>query len=174
MSVWVAGDCNFLLNVKRDNQIKENWNKTVDKNDEVLIIGDYIKNNIYDDWYKSTILTINQDLNGIKTIIDYDKDRHGARKDLLEMGFDNIYKMYCFSPDPIYTTHILSDKESVLRFIDKNWGAAPRSLSGFSKPFDHNILSLSIDDWGLTPIAYTEIPKLVKNMIEFYEIVEGE
>jgi calcineurin-like phosphoesterase family protein len=49
MSVWVAGDCNLLLNVKRDNQIKTNWNETVGKNDEVLIIGDYIKNNIYND-----------------------------------------------------------------------------------------------------------------------------
>lgn len=49
MAVWVAGDCNFLLSGKRDNEIKKNWNENVNESDEVLIIGDYIKNNIYNE-----------------------------------------------------------------------------------------------------------------------------
>lgn len=172
---WIVGDCNFLQDNRRDDAIIKNWNKVVSDKDRVMIIGNFIDEQIIKNECARAQELISK-LRGFKTIIDYDiNNTIIERRTYNEIGItDGIYTLYCFVPHKIFTTRILPNKESVEQAIDLKWGATARSISGFTKPFEHNILSLSIDDWGLTPIDYNEIPHLVENMVLFEEIKEEE
>ena len=111
-------------------------------------------------------------LNGAKIIIDYDAKCGLSREELVKMGISRAYKTYSFVPHKTYTVHILPDNEMVSEFTDKMWGAAPRSLTKFENVFEHNILSLSIDDWGFTPVEYEQLPNMVEYMLMYNEIGE--
>lgn len=172
---WIVGDCRFLQDSRRDETIIKNWNDVVSDKDRVLIMGDFIDEKLIRNDTARVKALIDR-LKGFKTIIDYDVHTATIERRLYnEVGIDDgIYTLYCFVPHKVFTTRILPNKESVEHAINLKWGATARSISGFTKPFEHSILSLSIDDWGLTPIDYNEIPHLVENMVLFDEIKEEE
>lgn len=172
MAVWIAGDCKFLENGSKDQKILNYWNEVVAPDDDVLLMGEFVKNNIYNPTTYAAIQELNRWLKGHKIIIDYEQERYGPREDLIKNGFGLVQKVYSFVPDATFTVHILPDTEAIEYFKGKMWGAAVRSMTGFTKPFEHNILSLSIEDWGYSPLQYNDLPKLVSNMIIFNKMVE--
>ena len=167
--VYIAADLRFFENPKRDEVLIKNWNNTVKPEDDVLLMG-IITNDIK--LNSAPLSQLFSQLNGSKIIIDYDAKCGLSREELVKLGISRAYKTYSFVPDKTYTVHILPDDEMVNEFTDKMWGAAPRSLTKFENVFEHNIMSLSIDDWGLTPIEYEQLPSMVEYMMMYNEMGE--
>lgn len=165
--VYIAGDCRFLESPMRDQQLITNWNEIVNDEDEVLLLGNFFSN--WENLEPARAREITSKLKGKLQIADYSNISNKiSRGQLQNMGIPRAYNAYMFVPDKIYTTHIIPEIETLNSFKGKMWGAAVKSLTGFEKVFEHNILSLSIDDWGLAPIEYEQVPLLVENMKDFY------
>lgn len=162
--VWVAADCDFESNQEEKVQ---NWNETVEEEDEVLILGHFFNGNPKD---------LLQRLKGKKIIIDYENlDYKGLTKqDLIDRGFSRISHTYSFSQNGDSIVHILPDDEKLKMAKQSQIAcASARSITKQKEVLDKNILSLSFEDWGNTPIDYSKIPLLYQNIKNFYTAGDG-
>jgi len=54
------------------------------------------------------------------------------------------------------------------------YSAAPRSITKQNNVFEDNIMSISIDDWGLFPIKYKNIPLMIDDILVFEKMKDTE
>lgn len=52
--------------------------------------------------------------------------------------------------------------------------ATTRSISGQTKLYDKKFLSISIDDWGMTPINYMDVGQMFDDMVLFEKMENKE
>lgn len=172
MAVYIGADLKLGENIERDQQIIKNWNSIVKEDDLTILFGDIAGNNA-DLNYVGRIIS---ELNGKKKVVDIEKDDAAAQV------WKDITGKKVFKINGAVPGQIKNQDHIVLIYVDRidkdlvksgEYGAAAKSLTKQKEVFENNILSVSIDDWGLTPIAYMEVPKLIDNMILF-EAMKGE
>lgn len=166
--VYLAADCNFFQSDQRDKKLIHNWNKIVTDLDTVVSLGNFFSDIKSVDIARARDLLY--ELNGHIEIADYENFMDLISKNQLnEIGFLHVYTAHLYMPDSDYTVHIIPTTDCLEHFKGNFYGAAARSLTGNTKAYENNILSLTVDDWDMTPIEYMELPNLVKNLKKFYE-----
>ena len=171
--VYIAADTWFGIDQERDRTLIENWNKVVKDNDLVVLFG-LIKDKAAAPQFIGDIF---KELNGEKKVlgIDWESEEGKFWKEITGKkplmanaavpgeieGKSVIVTVYSFFKDKSY---INSD----------SYGAAATSLTHQKKIFENNILSLSIDNWGMAPVEYMSVPQLIENMILFDKMEEKE
>lgn len=162
--VWVAADCEFENN--QDKKI-ENWNRVVENNDDVLILGHFF--NKFDNDTKELLSR----LKGKKAIIDYKSNedyKNIQAAALIDLGFIRANLVYCYTLKDDFIIHIVPNKERLNCFEEGLLGASARSITGQKNILEKGILSLSYCDWDNTPIDYSNIPYLYQSILKFNQI----
>lgn len=171
MSVFIAADLNFCESEGQDNMLINNWNGIVEKDDTVILLGDIVKKEQYN-WDR--IKEIFSSLNGSKEIINVHKESK-SREKWEEILGKRCYRVTAAVKGKIndklhiviiypYSTPALEDKD--YKGTDM-YAAAPRSVTNQKEIFEDNVLSISINDWGMSPIPYENIPNMIDDMLLF-------
>lgn len=129
--------------------IIENWNKTVDKQDTIFILGDF---SLYKEAKTKEIVN---SLNGNKLLVLGNHDNPNI-KYYLNLGFDHVYdypiiydKFYILSHEPLYInsnmpyTNIFGHVHSNKEYTD----------------FSNQSFCVSVERINYTPISFSEIKK---------------
>lgn len=178
MTVYVVADARFCQSDERDVDLILNWNHVVQEDDLVLLLGDIVDKD-FDNWDK--IEEIFDQLIGIKKIISISSDNENAQK------WTDVTKNKCFLVNGVvfgtineesaivtlYSQPTVVIKEKGLK-DSGTYAAAPRSITNNNEIFEDNIISISIDDWGLTPIEYNRIPQMIDDMLLFEKMENKE
>lgn len=171
--VYIAADTYFGMNSERDKLLIKNWNKVVKDNDLVILFGE-----IADKGAAPQIIEdIFKELNGEKKVIgvDWESEEGTIWK---EITGKKPLMVNAAVPGEINGKSVIITIYSFFREKRVSnpdfYGAAATSLTHQKELFENNILSLSIDNWGLTPIDYMSVPQLVENMILFNQMEESE
>lgn len=162
-----------------NNTIINNINSVVDADDTLLFIGNIgrYKNR---DQIKELInsLTVKT-----KKCIDMRfQPSFNTREKLSDIGIERGYSIDGFVKDKIYDTKyfvvITSDFEYYKKLFNKPdeedyhyYYAMPASVYPFSKLLDNKCFNISIKEWGLSPIEYNSLPRLIDNA-KLFEVME--
>lgn len=171
MAVYIAADTNFCQSDERDAELMLNWNAKVNEDDLVILMGDVVYHGA-SSWER--VEEIFDQLIGKKKLIGISQEEEGAEE------WRKITHHKCFRVDAAVLGEIKGEQTKVFIYStlhpeirDKQmkkknlYGAAPRSLTGNKEIFEDNIISISIDDWGLEPIEYFRIPQMIDDMLLF-------
>lgn len=178
MAIYVAADTKFYNEraaQKRKQSIQDynktiisNWNNVVQDEDVIILMGD-----ISDGNYTDTKELFSQ-LVGKKKLIDY----KGGNFSRLEWEEILNSKPWCVngavSGDINGERAIVTILSNFNDIEQDKYYAAANSLTQQNVIYKDNILNLSIENWGYTPIAYMEIPKMIDDMILFETMNEEE
>lgn len=171
MAVYVVADANFGFLTSRDETIVTNWNNIVEENDLVILLGDIVSPK----GDKERIKAIFDKLNGKKKVIDIDSQDESAPywKEVTGRKCHNINGAVPGKINSEDTIVFIYTKGTKKIKLDKNeYGAAAKSFTKQKEIFEDNILSISIDDWGLSPILYMDIPQMIDDILLFNSMKE--
>jgi hypothetical protein len=173
VAVYIVGDARFLESKERDEVLIKNWNSVVTDEDLVLLLGDKLSDN--GTWEE--LKTVFNKLKGKKKVIDVPSDDFHSEK-WRELTNHKTYLVNGAIPC------IIDGKEEVIMLATSLKGlgaekgspycATTRSISGQTKLYDKKFLSISIDDWGMTPINYMDVGQMFDDMVLFEKMENKE
>lgn len=137
-----------------DRAMIENWNKTVNKNDEIYVLGDFGA-----DGYERDILSR---LNGVKYLIKGNHDTN-TNDFYREVGFKEVYDL-----PVLYKNFWILSHDAI--YVNRNMPYA--NLFGhvhnnpIIKDYSSQHFCVSIERISYTPISFEEIVKKVKEASE--------
>lgn len=167
--VYIAADTKFKLADKRDSDLIKNWNDTVNDDDLVILFGQIAAEGAGKDDLKQ-IFSL---LKGKKKVIDVESSSEEAKL------WVDITGKKCFRLSAAIPGEIKGESTVVFIYLDKpknliqNYGASARSITGQKEIFEDNIISLSIDDWGMQPIPYMDVPRMIDDIFLFESMEES-
>jgi calcineurin-like phosphoesterase family protein len=166
-------DDNFDTPEKRNKSIIDNWTSVITNDEYVLLMGDISHGS-----FEETKELFSQLTGTIKLITFKENESKFTREEYFNLGISGIYCINGYVRGEIEGTEqrivILSNKDNYKALVSQGYVAAPRSLVDIGKTsFKNRTLSISIDEWGYSPIEYNYIPTMINFMIT-YEKMEEE
>ena len=171
MAVYIAADTNFGYLQSRDDAIIENWNRVVKEDDLTILLGDILHPQADKDKAKAVF----EKLNGTMKVIDVDSGDESAPY-WKEVTHRKCYNINGAVPGIINNEEVIvfiytKGQKKIIK-TPTDYGAAAKSLTKQKKILEDNILSISIDDWGLCPILYSDIPRMIDDILLFDQMEE--
>lgn len=167
--VYIAADTKFRWSDRRDSDLIKNWNDTVNDDDLVILFGQIAVEGADEDNLKQ-IFSL---LKGKKKVIDVGSSSEEAKL------WTDITGKKCFKISAAIPGEIKGESTVVFIYLDKpknpiqDYGASARSITGQKEIFEDNIISLSIDDWGMLPIPYMDVPRMIDDIFLFESMEES-
>lgn len=167
--VYIAADTKFRWTDKRDSDLIKNWNDTVNDDDLVILFGQVAVEGADKDNLKQVFSL----LKGRKKVIDVESSSEEAKL------WADITGKKCFKVSAAIPGEVKGESTVVFIYLDKpksliqDYGASARSITGQKEIFEDNIISLSIDDWGMTPIPYMDVPRMIDDIFLFESMEES-
>lgn len=167
--VYIAADTKFRWMDERDSDLIKNWNDTVNDDDLVILFGQIAVEGADKDNLKQ-IFSL---LKGKKKVIDVESSSEEAKM------WTDITGKKCFKINAAIPGEVKGESTVVFIYLDKpknpiqDYGASARSITGQKEIFEDNIISLSIDDWGMSPIPYMDVPRMIDDIFLFESMEES-
>lgn len=167
--VYIVADTKFGWTDKRDSDLIKNWNNTVNDDDLVILFGQIAVEGAGEDNLKQ-IFSL---LKGKKKVIDVESSSEEAKL------WTDITEKKCFKVSAAIPGEVKGESTVVFIYLDKpkkliqDYGASARSITGQKEIFEDNIISLSIDDWGMSPIPYMDVPRMIDDIFLFESMEES-
>ena len=154
---------------RRDSDLIKNWNDTVNDDDLVILFGQIAAEGAGKDDLKQ-IFSL---LKGKKKVINVESSSEEAKL------WVDITGKKCFKISAAIPGEIKGESTVVFIYLDKpkkliqDYGASARSITGQKEIFEDNVISLSIDDWGMWPIPYMDVPRMIDDIFLFESMEES-
>ena len=167
--VYIAADTKIGWTDKRDSDLIKNWNNTVNDDDLVILFGQVAVEGADKDNLKQ-IFSL---LKGKKKVIDVESSSKEAKL------WTDIAEKMCVKVSAAIPGEVKGESTVVFIYLDKpkkliqDYGASERSITGQKEIFEDNIISLSIDDWGMSPIPYMDVPRMIDDIFLFESMEES-